>query len=182
MPQTIKTLLESKDPRMVCDEQTCNLFLELERGGGITRDENPEHHMCVYFAPYDPEAREVFIGHHIKAQKWLFNGGHIDQGETVDQTLPRDMQEEWGMIVESPKTPQLLTMTDINNPGIQTCRTHYDVWYFIPRKKEDFHPDAALLAKEFTQTKWMSLDDAYNIVTDPATHKALNEIKKLLDS
>ena len=180
MPQTVRKLLEEKDAQLVCDDERCALFLEREEKGGVTRDEDPESHICVYFAPYDPQAKEVFIGMHIKARTWLFNGGHVDKDETVDQTLPREMKEEWGMVIKTPSKPHLLTTTDIDNPGVQTCRKHFDVWYFIPVKKETFSPNKELLAKEFTNMQWMSIEEAYNNITDPATRKALDRITSLL--
>ena len=53
-------------------------FLERIQEGKITRDENPKSHVCVYFAAYDPRAKQVFIGHHKKSGFWLFNGRNID--------------------------------------------------------------------------------------------------------
>ena len=51
--------------------------------GDFTRDENPASHFCVYFASFDENKKEIFIGHHKKSGLWLFNGGHIDKGEII---------------------------------------------------------------------------------------------------
>ena len=62
-------------------------FLERFSMGNLTRDEDNKSHFCAYFAAYDPNAKEVFIGHHKKSGLWLFNGGHIDKDENLKQKL-----------------------------------------------------------------------------------------------
>jgi 8-oxo-dGTP pyrophosphatase MutT (NUDIX family) len=146
---------------------------------GLTREENPRTHYCVYFAAYDPEAGQIFIGHHKKSSLWLFNGGHIDQGETLEEALLREIGEEWGLgiVIEGIGEPQLLTITEIDNPTKQTCTRHYDVWYFVSVNKDTFAPDEYLLNKEFHSTNWLSPDKARELVTDPSTLEAISLIE-----
>lgn len=112
--------------------------------GRLTRDENPESHFCAYFAAFDQEKKTLFMGHHKKSGLWLFNGGHIDSDEaTVRQTVVREIDEEWGLGAEifTIKAPELLTITEINNPTKQKCRFHYDLWHFISVDSETFKPN-----------------------------------------
>ena len=101
--------------------------------GKLTRDQDPETHFCVFFAPIDMAQRKVFLGYHKKAGLWIFNGGHIQAGESIKECLKREIGEELGMeagdseIIES----SLLTITEIDNPQKQTCRRHYDFWFFL---------------------------------------------------
>src|SRR3990172_186562 len=112
-------------------------FLRRLTEGDITREENPQTHFCVYFAGFDPKTDEVFIGHHKKSGLWLFNGGHIDKGETPNEALFREIGEEWGDVKaiglpeDAVAGAELLTITEINNPTKQTCTRHYDIWHFI---------------------------------------------------
>src|SRR4030042_2390129 len=131
-------------------------FLRRAEEGRFTRDENPKTHFCVYFAGYDPKNRRVFIGLHKKSGLWLFNGGHLDKGESSEEALVREIKEEWGSEVKlSGKfEPKLLTITKIENPSKQICRLHYDIWHFIKLNKNDFRPDRLLLTKEFEQIGW----------------------------
>ncbi len=148
--------------------------------GLLTRDENPQTHYCVYFAGFSPEDMEVFIGHHKKSGLWLFNGGHIDKGETANEALLREIREEWGtpdMPKDAIGEPQLLTITKIDNPK-QTCKTHYDIWYFIRLDKNTFNPDRDKLAKEFHETRWASLDEARKLITDPSTLEAIDYLEE----
>lgn len=139
-------------------------FLERLGQGNLTRDENPESHFCVYFAAYDPKAKQIFIGHHKKSGLWLVNGGHIDQGETLQETLKREIDEEWGLAENLENLeisqPRLLTITEINNLPKQTCRAHYDVWYFVAVDKNVFNPDKQKLATEFHENQWVTFETA----------------------
>lgn len=146
----------------------------------VTRDENHVSHFCVYFAGYDSTTKEVFIGHHIKSGLWLFNGGHIDVGESPHQALHREIKEEWGVKIKLPEdhTPELLTITKINNPKRQTCKIHYDIWYFIPLNKKSFKPKQSLLKTEFHQTGWKTLKEAKTLIQETNTLEALKIILK----
>jgi 8-oxo-dGTP pyrophosphatase MutT (NUDIX family) len=147
--------------------------------GKFTRDEDPETHFCVYFAAFDQQAKQVFVGHHKKSGFWLFNGGHIDKGELPSEALEREIREEWGNGKRIPNaySPALLTITEINNPTKQTCRFHYDIWNFIPVNKHDFSPDVSLLASEFHQAGWKSIREAKELITETNTLLALDEIE-----
>lgn len=152
----------------------------LDEEEGLTRDENPYTHYCVYFAAYDPAAGQLFIGHHRKADLWLFNGGHIDAGETAEETLLREMDEEWGLEIglDVIGEPKLLTITEISNPARQSCTRHYDIWYFVPVNRETFAPDKALLAKEYHIMEWLSPGEAREVITDANTLEAVGLLEE----
>lgn len=145
--------------------------------GNLTRDENPATHFSTFFVALDISQKKVFIGHHKKADLWIFNGGHIDQGELPSVTVRREMLEEWGIdpVPNQDLNPQLLTITKINN-HVQKCKTHFDVWFFIPVEKKNFRPDPLLLATEFHQNKWLSISEAKKITTDLNTQIGLDFI------
>ena len=155
----------------------------LQDEDGLTRDENPYTHYCVYFAAYDPAAGQIFVGHHIKSDLWLFNGGHIDAGETAEETLLREMGEEWGleMALDGIGEPTLLTITEISNPAKQSCIRHYDIWYFVVVDRETFAPDSALLAKEYHSIEWLSPGEARKAITDPNTLEAVKLIEEVFN-
>jgi 8-oxo-dGTP pyrophosphatase MutT (NUDIX family) len=148
--------------------------------GSLTRDENPYTHFCVYFAAFDPSSGNVFVGHHKKSGLWLFNGGHIDRGENLSATLKREIKEEWGVKIPAKNTdkPSLLTITQIPPNQKQICKTHYDIWYFVPSNEKMANFDEDLLAKEFFETRWLSISDARNRITDPSTLKALSFLER----
>ncbi len=163
------------------DQPAATAFISRADEGLLTRYENPYTHFCVYFAAFDPHSKSVFIGHHKKSGLWLFNGGHIDQGERVEEALSREISEEWGVAVDMQKVgePKLLTITEIENPAKLTCVRHYDIWHFVPISKASFAPDEAKLATEFYTTGWRSIEQARSVVTDVCTLQALSEFEKL---
>lgn len=161
-----------------CPEKMVSAFSDRLRQGELSRDENPESHLCAYFAAYDPKGK-VFIGHHKKSGLWIFNGGHVDRGENLRRTVAREIGEEWGL--DSARfeigQPRFLTITDIDNPAKQRCRIHYDAWFFIPTDGEKFEPDPERLLSEFHEAGWKGLDEAKDLVNDANTSEALDFIR-----
>lgn len=157
-------------------------FLQRIEEGSLTRDENPKSHFCAYFAAFDPQAKEVFIGHHKKAGLWLFNGGHIDEGETIRETVMREIGEEWGLDGQDfeIKAPALLTITEINNPTKQPCNFHYDLWCFISVNKGTFNPVETKLMGEFHEAGWKSLEEARSLIKDKSTLQAIDFVENKL--
>lgn len=160
-----------------------DFLVRLKEDELLTRDENPYSHFCVYFAAFDANSKKVFIGHHKKSGLWLFNGGHIDKGETPEESLEREIGEEWGVRVafESIGEPKLLTITPINNPAKQKCTSHYDIWYFVSLSETNFKPDQELLATEFYTTGWKTINEARSLITDPNTLKAIDEFENMFN-
>lgn len=153
-------------------------FIKRIKAGGLSREENPYEHFGVFFAPIDFAAKKVFIGHHIKSGLWLFNGGHLAQGELPLDTAKREMEEEWGEnygLVEI-HGPELLTITPVNIPQIK-CRKHFDIWFFVNTDERNFSPQIENLAKEFYQWGWMRIDEARRKVLDYQIQHALAVIE-----
>ena len=175
--EQIKNIAKLHDNSSAAKEFVTRLEID-ER---LTRDENPYTHFCIYLEAYDPKAREVFVGHHKKSGLWLFNGGHIDEGETLEEALIREIGEEWGleMKLDNIGDPKLLTVTTINNPTKQTCTKHYDIWYFVPVDKNKFDANQELLTKEFHTAEWSNTKIARNLITDPNTIEAVNQLETL---
>jgi 8-oxo-dGTP pyrophosphatase MutT (NUDIX family) len=165
----------------ICSGDVARQFLTRVKEGRLTRDENPVNHFDVFFAAYDPVMKHIFFGHHKKADIWLFNGGHIDAGESPEQTLEREIEEEWGMSMSSAEIgrPLLLTINHIDESAKYLCRTHYDIWYFVKLGEADFHPDQTKLDKEFHETRWVNVSDAKKLATDPNTLEGIEKIEGL---
>lgn len=175
LAQEIEKLLSS----IISDKEIILKFRQNLETEKLTRDENPENHFCVYFAACDFKLKQFFIGHHIKSDLWLFNGGHIDQNETLREVVEREINEEWGLNINDLNVdrPALLTTTEINNPTKQKCRLHLDIWYFVNIDKDNFKPNLLKLAEEFYSVEWMDSEQTKKIVSDKNTLKAINFIE-----
>lgn len=176
---TMKTLSEQIKEMLrlpICSEAVRNHWLKRLEEGRFTRDEYDKSHFCVYFLPYNTATKKVFIVHHKKSGLWLSPGGHIDKGETLMQTLNREIEEELGVKnkVKNEIQPFLLTITPISNP-VQPCKEHLDVWYRISTDGSGFSVDP----KEFHEIRWVTLDEARQLVTDPPNVEALDKIEQL---
>jgi 8-oxo-dGTP pyrophosphatase MutT (NUDIX family) len=156
------------------------LFKQKLLAGKLTRAEDPADHFCVYFAACDYKAKQVFIGRHIKSDLWLFNGGHIEEGEILREAVAREIGEEWGLDAGTFNIgePAFLTVTRINNQSKRPCRTHFDIWYFINIDQNSFKPNSLKLAEEFYVAKWMNLAEAREKVINIETLSALDFIEK----
>lgn len=173
--------------KKLSDLPVAKKYLSRIKEGKLTRDENPLSHFCVYFAAFDPDNKKIFLGLHKKSGLWLFNGGHMDKGEVPEETLNREIGEEWGVKVDlqSIGEPKLITITDINNPTfIKTnkCTRHYDIWYMVPVSKITFMPDKEKLDTEFSEIGWKDIKEARNLVSDPSTLIAITEFEKIFSN
>ncbi|MEI6835837.1 MAG: NUDIX domain-containing protein [Candidatus Falkowbacteria bacterium] len=174
LTQEIEGLLDK-----AASKEIALIFKNRLKEGDLTRDENAESHFCAYFAACDYKNKQLFIGHHIKSGLWLFNGGHIDEGENLAETVAREIEEEWGLKADNLQVnkPALLTLAEINNPTKQKCRLHLDIWHFINVNQDEFNPDPLKIAEEFYSAEWMDLTRARQLVTDEANLQALDFIE-----
>lgn len=172
----LKELLSSRHLGAEISEK----FLQRIEQGSLVKSEDQKSHLCAYFAAYDPNAKQVFIGHHKKSGLWLFNGGHVDSGETIKETLIREIGEEWGLDGNdfTLDPPAFLTITEINNPTKQPCNFHYDLWCFVPVDKNIFNPIDSNLLEEFHEAGWKNLDEARSLILEKNTLSAIDFVEK----
>ncbi len=171
----IKAMLAAK----LCSEQIANYWLERLKRGNLTRDDGQASHFCCYFLPYNPASKRVFIVHHKKAGLWLSPGGHIDKGESLMQTLNREIEEELGLKerIKRQIQPFLLTTTRIEKKA-GPCKEHLDIWYRFPTDGAEFKVDL----KEFYTARWLTIEGARQLITDPANLEALHKMEQFFGS
>jgi 8-oxo-dGTP pyrophosphatase MutT (NUDIX family) len=161
------------------DSEMASEFRKRLGEGNVTRAENPATHFGVYFAAVDSDKKKVFMGSHKKSGLWLFNGGHLDEGENFRMAVEREIGEEWGLDASALQIekPALLTIAAIENPK-QLCKFHFDVWHFIDVDMDAFNPEAAKLAEETHETRWLDLEEAQWLSFADETHVGLDFIEK----
>jgi 8-oxo-dGTP pyrophosphatase MutT (NUDIX family) len=171
--QTTKEIIDQS----LCSEAVYQKYKDRLELDNLTRDEDNKSHLCVYFLPYNPNTKQIFIIHHKKSGFWLSPGGHIDKGESILDALKREIKEELGFDYAPSENfkPFLLTITPIEN-SVQPCKEHFDVWFRVETDGNNFNVDP----KEFLATKWVTIDEARKIMLDPANIEMLNKMESFL--
>lgn len=144
--------------------------IERLKDGRLTKDEDPISHFCTHFAPYDSSDDTVLLVDHKRAKTWIFTGGHVDKGETLLQTLNREIKEELGIdaFYTTLPRPFLLTRKDIVNDG-RPCLEHFDLWFRMDVAKENVRIDM----DEFHAFRWTSYEEGLDTLTDENNRAAL---------
>lgn len=135
--------------------------LEWVRSGAplfrIARPATPDKHLCVYFALLDDARHSILLVDHVKADLWLFAGGHVDNGEDPRRTVLREADEELKIAGEfHPQfgdRPLFLTVTRTRGE-----HSHTDVsFWFVLAADQDMRIEAD--PREAKQVRWFALDD-----------------------
>ncbi len=170
----IRELINLATEEMFLNNNEFKEFSDLLKTKKLVKSESPENHCCVFFIPFNPEKKEILIVNHKKAKQWIVNGGHIESGETLEDAVKREANEELGLKINKLDKPFLLSVMQIKNDG-QICKAHFDTWYLI-KTQENLNVDY----REFNDVKWVSLNNAKKLITHKTYLKALTLIEKLI--
>jgi 8-oxo-dGTP pyrophosphatase MutT (NUDIX family) len=176
-PMTLLDQIQNLDFDKIATPDVKEEFLTRAAVGNLTRDEDLETHFNVYFLPYNPATKEVFIVHHKKANSWISPGGHIDKGEPMEEAVLREIREELGVIATGKdiEGPFVLT-TKVLEAGSK-CLKHYDSWFLYRTDGSSFKIDPT----EFYATEWVSLDKIFERVVNDDNITALKTIKSIVN-
>lgn len=113
-------------------------------------------------AGYLIKNRKILLIHHKKLNMWLPPGGHVDEGETPDETLLREFKEELGINVYLKN----IVRTNFEFPIIKECavpfytnahsvgdHVHYCNYYLCSQKEES---KININSKEINKYDWFS--------------------------
>ncbi|PKP58053.1 DNA mismatch repair protein MutT [Candidatus Atribacteria bacterium HGW-Atribacteria-1] len=152
-----------------------------------------EKHFTVSALIINKEGKILLINHR-KLGIWLYPGGHIEQGETPDEAVVREVKEETGLNVKiiSDKDDTLsdskADVYALHNPYVILCEKINT----INRTNEHYHIDLAYLCKidckedseiyynprESCGIGFFGLEDLYNINLFPNFRKLLEKVFK----
>jgi 8-oxo-dGTP pyrophosphatase MutT (NUDIX family) len=144
----------------------------------LTRDEGESDHFCTIFIPIVHSTARVFIGHHIKSGLWIPPGGHIDKGETPQETAVRECKEELATTINGAD----LTLIDCSYAPIMNrpnCSRHLDLWYALTCLRElPFDYDRG----EFHEAGWCNIEEAIRLCTREAYQHVFVHLAQQIDS
>jgi 8-oxo-dGTP diphosphatase len=152
----------------------------VDSGEALYRDSGsaPARHLAVYFTLVDPADHAVLQIHHVKADRWMFAGGHVDT-EPPCEAVVREAAEELGITATFHpavgRRPLLITESQTNT----LIDSHLDVtlWYVLAgHRSVPLTPDPA----EIHAVRWVRLDDAATWAPQsPTPHQAYRFAQKL---
>src|SRR5260370_38505154 len=105
-------------------------FLARVQQDYLSREENPVSHFGVSFIPFDLDSKRLLIVDHKKAKQWLVPGGHVEKGESLEDTLKREVREELGLQLKAIPPQFMLSLVELKNTE-RSCRVHHVIWNFI---------------------------------------------------
>lgn len=104
---------------------------------------------------------------------WAFPKGHMEPGETEEQTAIRETKEEVGLSVEITDSNPIA-----NNYFLHDGKILKRVLQFLARPTEG--TELKLQAEEVEQARWMSLDEARELADFEYTKLTIDEVKERL--
>ncbi len=138
----------------------------------ITRPENEKYHVCAFCMPVQKNTKNVYLGHHIKADDWIPPGGHIEKNEHPRDTAFREFKEELDFQITNEAIELInISVKNIDNPA-QTCKRHYSFWYVVIMEKPiPFTFDRT----EFYDARWFAPPELLNKTHHPEYQKVIQQ-------
>lgn len=102
-----------------------------------------KRHFCASAFVVDPNTKRLLLVFHKKFHKWVQPGGHIEEGETPEETAYREVYEETGLKIELlgnrfPREDDFIRPLGIQRNRNLEGDTHIDIIYAaIPKKTEN---------------------------------------------
>jgi 8-oxo-dGTP diphosphatase len=156
----------------------------IDSGAPLFREHGdvPARHLAVYFAFLDDERGTVLQVNHVKAQAWLFPGGHVDT-EAPSLSALREAEEELGVQASFHPafgpTPVFVTESVTRGP-----MSHTDVTlWFVLHGNQDMTMTGD--EREFSGVRWVPIGEVDSWAQDSfAPHQVrrfMVKMKQVLD-
>ena len=114
---------------------------------------------------------EILLIKHLNGGYWTFPKGHVESGETEEQTAEREVKEETNIdIIIDNSFREVVTYS----PKKDTMK---DVIYFLARAK---NYDAMPQPGEIALVKWVEIDLAHSVLTYDNDKQLVNKAKPII--
>ena len=114
---------------------------------------------------------ELLLLKHANGGHWSFPKGHVEPGETEEETALREIKEETGIdVIIDPSFREVISYSPKKD-------TQKDVIYFIARAQNyDYTPQE----EEISQIKWVEINRAHTILTYDNDKQLVNKAKQVI--
>lgn len=114
---------------------------------------------------------ELLLIKHANGGHWSFPKGHVEPGETEEETALREIKEETGIdVIIDPIFREVISYSPKKD-------TQKDVIYFIARAQNyDYTPQE----EEISQIKWVEINRAHTILTYDNDKQLVNKAKQVI--
>lgn len=145
----------------------------------IQKPDIPPKHLVAYFVVIDRVRMKLILVDHIKAQRWLPTGGHVDIDEHPAITVSREIKEELDMeahfIFQDP-----IFVTETVTVGLTAGHRDVSLWYVVAG---DVDKPINFDRNEFKDYRWFTFDEvlALEINTlDPHMHRFVKKLQLMM--
>lgn len=114
---------------------------------------------------------ELLLIKHANGGHWSFPKGHVEEGETEEETALREIKEETGIdVIIDPSFREVISYSPKKD-------TQKDVIYFIARAQNyDYTPQE----EEIAQIKWVEINRAHTVLTYDNDKQLVNKAKQII--
>jgi len=112
---------------------------------------------------------ELLLIKHANGGHWSFPKGHVEAGETEEETALREIKEETGIdVIIDPSFREVISYSPKKD-------TQKDVIYFIARAQNyDFTPQE----EEISQIRWVEISRAHMVLTYDNDKQLVNKARQ----
>lgn len=176
--RAVDELLSTYEPRTP-DEQA-----DLERvrkllPAGDPWDRSTPLHLTGSALIVQPTTRKVLLRWHNRQQAWLQVGGHGDPGETDPLAIAiREGYEETGLADLTPwPTAALVHLVVVRVPAAkqEPAHEHADLRFVLATEQ----PDAIRPEHADAELRWLTMDQAYDLTSEPNLRETLHRVDEL---
>ncbi len=146
----------------------------------IEKPDKPVKHLVAYFVLVDIENSSILLVDHIKADRWLPTGGHVEKDEDPKSAVQRESLEEIGIGAEFIlDVPFFVTVT--TTVGKTAGHTDVSLWYIL---RGDVERPMQYDLSEFRGCHWFKIDEILDMditMIDPHMHRFIQKLKSYLE-
>ena len=181
--EAVLELVKAIEPFDTIEERDqANAVKWIQSGEEIFRIQKPDippKHLVAYFVVVDRIKMKLILVDHIKAQRWLPTGGHVDMDEHPTITVSRETREELNMeatfLFRDP-----VFVTETVTVGLTAGHRDVSLWYVVAG---DVDTPIDFDRNEFKEYRWFTFEEvlALDINTlDPHMHRFVKKLQLMM--